>query len=139
MCIISVHTPKCNCLYLCVEQHQYYALLACFMLSDQLSPIMQIRWYALLAWCPRCIFACLWSIFSLQITYTSNRLTTVFFSRSSSLRGHFKIAPSAPQVNSLTTCIFAIIILWVAYNPACLHLDNACRNMYNLHKWTNIC
>jgi hypothetical protein len=28
MCNISVHMPKCNCLYLCVEQHQYYALLA---------------------------------------------------------------------------------------------------------------
>jgi 16S rRNA G966 N2-methylase RsmD len=28
MCIICVHTPKCNCLNLCVEQHQYYALLA---------------------------------------------------------------------------------------------------------------
>jgi hypothetical protein len=25
---VGVHTPKCNCLYLCVEQHQYYALLA---------------------------------------------------------------------------------------------------------------
>jgi hypothetical protein len=41
MCIISVHTPKCNCLYLCVEQHQYYALLAwhtshCFKLLDQI-------------------------------------------------------------------------------------------------------
>jgi hypothetical protein len=58
MCIISVHTPKCNCLYLCVEQHQNYALLAWhtshyFMLLDQISPIMQICWYALLEWCPR--------------------------------------------------------------------------------------
>jgi hypothetical protein len=48
MCIITVHTPKCNCLYLCVEQHQYYALLAWhtshyFMLLDHVSPIMQIR------------------------------------------------------------------------------------------------
>jgi hypothetical protein len=56
MCIFSAHTPKCNCLYLCVEQHQYYALLAWhtshyFMLLDQISPIMQICWYSLLAWC----------------------------------------------------------------------------------------
>jgi hypothetical protein len=27
-CINSVDTPKCNCLYLCVEQHQHYVLLA---------------------------------------------------------------------------------------------------------------
>jgi hypothetical protein len=26
MCIISVHTPKCNCVYFCVEQHQHYTL-----------------------------------------------------------------------------------------------------------------
>jgi hypothetical protein len=26
--LTNVHTPKCNCLYLCVEQHQYYALQA---------------------------------------------------------------------------------------------------------------
>jgi hypothetical protein len=29
MCIISVHAPKCNCLYLCVEQYQHCILLAC--------------------------------------------------------------------------------------------------------------
>jgi hypothetical protein len=28
MCINSVHTPKCSSLYLCVEQHQHYALVA---------------------------------------------------------------------------------------------------------------
>jgi hypothetical protein len=47
-----------QCLYLCVEQHQNYALLAWhtshhFMLLDQISPIMQICWHALLAWCLR--------------------------------------------------------------------------------------
>jgi hypothetical protein len=65
MCIISVHTPKCKSLYLCVEQHQYYALLAwhtshCFMLLHQISPIMQICWYALQAQCPRYEVNFLW-------------------------------------------------------------------------------
>jgi hypothetical protein len=62
MCIISVNTPKYNCLCLCVEQHQHYALLAWhasyyFILLDQISLILQISWYTLLApfWCPRFI------------------------------------------------------------------------------------
>jgi hypothetical protein len=45
ICIISVHTPKCNYLYLCVEQHQHYVLLAWrtspyFMFLDQIYPII---------------------------------------------------------------------------------------------------
>jgi hypothetical protein len=40
LCIITVRTPKCNCLYLCVEQHQHYTVLAWhtshyFMFLDQ--------------------------------------------------------------------------------------------------------
>jgi hypothetical protein len=50
--------PNTNCLFLCVEQHQHYVLLAWhtsryFMVLDQISPVMQICWYALLTWCPR--------------------------------------------------------------------------------------
>jgi nicotinamide riboside transporter PnuC len=57
-CLFCVVTPTCNCLYLRVEQHQYYVLLAWhashyFMLLDQIYLIMQIYLYALLAWCPR--------------------------------------------------------------------------------------
>jgi hypothetical protein len=64
MCIISVHTPKCSSLYLRVEQHHHYTLLAWhtshyFMLLDQISPITQICWNALLAWCPRLVHICI--------------------------------------------------------------------------------
>jgi hypothetical protein len=57
-CFTYVHMPKCNCPYLCIEQHQHYALLQWhispyFMLSYQLFPIMRACWYALLTCCPR--------------------------------------------------------------------------------------
>jgi hypothetical protein len=46
MRIISVHTPKCSCLYLCVEQHQYspfcHNIHPMLMLLDQVSLIKNV-------------------------------------------------------------------------------------------------
>jgi hypothetical protein len=58
MCSVSVHTPKCDCLYPCIEQRRPCALLSChtphsFVLLDCTSQIKQECWYIYQARCCR--------------------------------------------------------------------------------------
>jgi hypothetical protein len=59
LCIISVHTPKVNCMHPCVLQQQHYALLGWrashySTLSDQISRVIQISWNSFTTSCPQC-------------------------------------------------------------------------------------